>query len=472
MLSLTLASTHRTLSRRDGRVVVGCDVCPSGRQQAASLIFARYDHLWFAHSIATESVRCNDKQPLPFQPVADGEVWEASGERFLLQIESEPIEAEVPRSEDFSCRIKLSISSDSSKIYSIQPPSIVIGRALFCDVRVDDPRMAPQQAMICKVNGQWYFHDLTCGGGEYGFDGFELIATGEIRQLGRSRLEFILQKTAPAPAIVSSVTEEFIPGRTSVVAESTEAEKSAVSEDTGDGRGETSETGPMPLSMASRTENSPPVSTTVNTTADVAKSGPDSTMTVRALPESDENGNSGNRQEAVPDENVRAAAQTCLNLITSISQLRTLRRLSVWEQLRRKFNVWLGIRRAEKTFLERRRIKAFEELQTLIMLVPFDKSLMLTLARMCELSGLEDHCLHVLRILNERSPNDHIVLRSLARITLHLSEREPSYARKSEAYWKKVQELCPEEKRDIEATIRSIQSRMLNCGYKKRHSET
>lgn len=467
MLSLTHVSSQYTLSRRDGRVVIGCDVCLQVRQGMALLIFARYDHLWFAHAVATESLQCNGKQPLLLQPVANGDVWDVSGERLLLQIEEESPEPEIPLSHDSLCEIRLIISADTSRVYPIQPPSVVIGRALFCDIRIDDRGMAPQQAMVCKVNGQWYVHDLTCGGGEFGFQGFELISNREIRHIGGSRLEFILHKVAPPPASVFNAAE----GIRNELKQRNEPPLTSGSEVAAGNGVKTLKSDRAARLIASPVLYSAAVSTTQDHAARITNSGSDSTVVAAHQMSSVDNRNKVVEKEAIRDEKVRAAAQNCLNLIASLGQLRVARCRPVWEQLQRRIKVWYGIRKAEQTFLENRRIQAFENLQTLIMVFPFEKALLLTLARMCEHSGLQDQCLHVLRILNERTPNDHIVLRSLARITLFLSEREPAYARKSEAYWRKVQELCPDEKRAIDATIRGIQSRMLSCGYKKRSPE-
>ena len=120
---------------------------------------------------------------------------------------------------------------------------------------------------------------------------------------------------------------------------------------------------------------------------------------------------------AVPDEQCRAAAQAAFNLLASFSQMRPQRPRFFIDRWRNLAGVWTGIRTVEDACLEMRWSQAFEELQPLIRRAPFDKTLLLTFARMCEYSQFPDLCLQVLQILNQQYPNDHVVLRGLARIT-------------------------------------------------------
>lgn len=465
MLTLTSLSTRQQVSRRDGRLVIGRDFPLCLVTHSTPLIFARYDDRWIAHPLDATTVCCNGKTIRSAQVVVNGDLWEASGEKFQTQLVWEPTDQPTnpnsPRQKS-SCKIRVSHSENNSKIYRLPKPEIVIGRSEFCDVQIDDPRCEPRQLLICCVAGFWYLHDLSRGGGDDGFQGFLPIHDGEAVKIGRHKLEFLIHQQVLVPAEPhtpdhppkqdgSPPPPAAAPGPAIVDAETVSCE----SYDTGKLPGisppkvdaaASAAVDPAPSEHAQSLEKDPHI--------------PATTAQHPAIDEPD-------FPAAVPDEQCRAAAQAAFNLLASFSQMRPQRPRFFIDRWRNLAGVWTGIRTVEDACLEMRWSQAFEELQPLIRRAPFDKTLLLTFARMCEYSQFPDLCLQVLQILNQQYPNDHVVLRGLARITQCLGGQDPAQAKKAERYWRKVQQLCPAESREIENTIRTIQVSHIKSNQRK-----
>jgi hypothetical protein len=429
MLTLTALSTHQQVSRRDGRLVIAHDFPLHLADHTAALIFARYDDRWIAHPLDTSTVFCNQEPTRSAQVVMDGDLWEAAGEKFQTQLTREPSDQSAgtpPLRTKSSCKIRVSHSENKSRIYRLPKPEITIGRSRACDIQVEDSRFEAQHLLICCVAGFWYMHDLSRGGGDDGFHGFFLIRNGEGVRIGLHRLEFVIQQRVSDPAGADTETSTGDSNETRGFPETPSSEEDSAKNDNG---------GP-----------------------DLAPS-----VTVSPLPATQETP----ATSVVPDDPCRTAAQTSFNLLFSFSRMRGRRPRFSLDRWRSRLVVWRGVQRVEDAFLEMRWIQAFEELQPLIRKAPFDRSLLLTFARMCELAQLPDLCLQVLQILNQQYPDDHIVLRGLARITQFLGEQDQPLAKRAERYWKHVQQLCPAESREIESTIRTIQLSLMTSRQRR-----
>ena len=155
------------------------------------------------------------------------------------------------------------------------------------------------------------------------------------------------------------------------------------------------------------------------------------------------------------DEELTAAAQTVFNTAKA-------RQLMVARTTGRLQNITSGITlagqlaQAEMDFVEGRRLLAFERMKALMRDNPWSRSLLMSFARMCDCVRLHTLCLNTLKLIQRQSPNDIVVLKSIARVSFLLASQEPQYFKLSIMYWKQVQNLCPQEHHEITTTIRNI----------------
>lgn len=155
------------------------------------------------------------------------------------------------------------------------------------------------------------------------------------------------------------------------------------------------------------------------------------------------------------DEEFSSAAQDAFNTAKA-RQLMVPRTDGVLHRITSAINLAARLSDAEFDFVEGRRLLAMERMKTLLKDLPWNRSLLMSFARMCDSGGLHSLCLHTLNLVHRQMPEDVVVLKSMARICLLLARHEPRYFELSIKYWKRVQVLCPQEHHQIIATIRNV----------------
>jgi|GEM_PF-6336227 len=155
------------------------------------------------------------------------------------------------------------------------------------------------------------------------------------------------------------------------------------------------------------------------------------------------------------DEVLSAAAQDVFNTAKA-RQLMVARTSGVLQSLTSGIKLAARLARLEEDFVDGRRLLALERMKSLLRDFPWNRSLLMSFARMCDSGGLPNLCLHTLNLVHRQLPNDVVVLKCMARISFLLARHEPRYFELSIKYWKRVQVLCPQEHHQITSTIRNI----------------
>ncbi len=155
------------------------------------------------------------------------------------------------------------------------------------------------------------------------------------------------------------------------------------------------------------------------------------------------------------DDELAAAAQDVFNTLKA-RQLIVPRIAGILHSLTSAIKLAAPLSLAEQDFTEGRRLLAMARIKTLLQDLPWNRSLLMSFARMCDCAGLHNLCLHTLNLIHRQRPDDVVVLKSMARISFILARHEPRYFELSIKYWKRVQPLCPQEHLQITTTIRNI----------------
>ncbi len=414
MLSLTSTRTGRQFQAQDGRVLVGsasfCDVAVPTSRTPATLIFARYDGGWLVHDLQSQGILRNGEptgQPIHMSfPVENGDIWTIGSEALQVHLSDEPVHPGLSGSLNSQCQVVVTESNGRKATIEFTKPATVIGAALYCDMPYpDEPRLEPQHFLVVSANGVWYLHSLISGGGSDGWQGFFRIDHRDSFDVGQLKFVFRLparQKPDSAQAKPDTPTAPFVGNR--MPAESAGH--------------------PVPVAQVDTNPNQ-------------------SLLTSQQF------------QSSRIDPEVRQAAQDVLNKIKSL-RLRPDPFRNPFSEFAARIRVWSKLPAVEQRFHKNERIHAFDEIGRLVEQVPWDRTLLLTFVRMCDAAGLDTICFHALRQMAQKDPRDPVVMRSLARISRHLAQEEPTYYSRSIRYWRDVLSQCPEDSRAIEDTIRGI----------------
>ncbi len=160
------------------------------------------------------------------------------------------------------------------------------------------------------------------------------------------------------------------------------------------------------------------------------------------------------------DDELVASAQDIFNTIKA-RQLVVPPTAGMFEKLSRGLRQAGELAGSETDFVEGRRLRALSRLKKLLSESPWNRSLLMSFARMCDIAGLLNLCLQTLNLVHRQLPKDVVVLKSMARVSLQLAKNEPRYYELSTRYWKRVQSLCPQEHHQITTTIRNISAEQL-----------
>lgn len=155
------------------------------------------------------------------------------------------------------------------------------------------------------------------------------------------------------------------------------------------------------------------------------------------------------------DEELAAAAQDVFNTAKA-RQLMVPRTSGALQSLISGIKLAATLSRVEGDFMEGSRLRAMDRMKILLRESPWNRSLLMSFARMCDSGAMHNLCLHTLNLVHRQLPDDVVVLKSMARVSFLLARHEPRYFELSIRYWKRVQTLCPHEHNQITATIRNV----------------
>ena len=128
---------------------------------------------------------------------------------------------------------------------------------------------------------------------------------------------------------------------------------------------------------------------------------------------------------------------------------------SGWSPIARFRNIQ-RLAKAEAEFVEGRQLAALNTIEELIASDPWNRQLILAFVRMCDVAGLHQLVLRTLGLLYRQNHDDVVVVKSMARVCFQLAGTDAQYFQVCIRYWRRVQELRPDERRAIESSIRSI----------------
>ena len=418
MLSLTCRHSGQETRLHDGRIVMGgaafCDIRVKNGSQQAVIIFAKYNSTWIAHNLLGESILKNGEPFRDRSNVSTGDIWQIGSSEYQ-SIVWEEVHDPVPPTKNLSeCTLIVRGQHGDPLVFPVAKVETIIGSALYCDLSITEPRMKSQHFLVVSANGIWFLHSLLSGGGIDGQDGFSRIAHDDVVQVGRTRLEFRIRSR-------ESNTLKKLDSYDSATASKKLAVKNAEK--------------PTPQTSVPLERRIP--QSFVETAPDVA------TQTAHAP------------APIIVDAEVLRAAQGVLNRVKAL-HLSPRRSDGVLGDLKRRIVIWSELPHVETAFLLNAKISAFEKIGGLLEKDPWDRYLLMTFIRMCDLAGLDDICFHALRLLAQQEPTNDGVTRSLARLSRHMAGKEPTYFSKAIRYWKLLKQQSPSEESAIESTIRQI----------------
>jgi len=163
------------------------------------------------------------------------------------------------------------------------------------------------------------------------------------------------------------------------------------------------------------------------------------------------------------DNAVREAAQNVYTRLKQSLRFRPRERAGVVAYLSRRITCWRSLSAVEEAFMENARVHAFTMIGSTLEQDPWDRTLILTFIRMCDVAGLDELCYRTLLLLVELDSKDLVAIRSLARICRHLGRREPSFYRKSIGYWRRMKKIrfpTEEDENENKLEIRAIEQKI------------
>ena len=393
---------------------------------------------WILYTLHEDPIRCNGVPVHNRCEAHVGDVWEIGPNRFQVDLTGEPEAARASAAPAPHCR--MIAEAGSHRLPVSCPEDALIGSAHDCDITLPAATgVAARHCLAAVSAGTWHLVDLTgIGGLRNGepWSGLTELAHGDIVQLGPLRLSLSLTPRAITQTILnpsSRMGSEPPPRNAS--APKPEPPKPPVSQPRAAPPGPVARP-PVP-SGPSRPAEPQPIPPAAHSAEAADASAPHESQrfdwaTRKLAQELYLYLRSTHAARAVPSTDLR----------TALRWLQTLREA----------------RRAEELFVRGEQETAIRELTRLLEADPWNRSLLLVFSRMCDASGFDDLCLHVLRLMQVIWPADEVVGRALARLCQHLGGTDPRYLKQSAQLWERIS-LRSQTPEAIQATVRELVER-------------
>jgi hypothetical protein len=397
-------------------------------------VAVRYTDYWMLHNLHDVPVRCNGLDVEHCMVVSDGDRWEVGPFTATVLLENESTIS--PKAHDRGQLCTLTITDAQGSIEYELRRDALIGHAPDCEILLPPQRrLKPKHCLLTCQGNRWHLIDLTGRGGirkRIHWDEWIILNDGDEITLEPLRIAVRL-RLPPTRQRSPEATIDFLGGPP-------EDEPSPGGSWSSDAEGtRASPEGAPPLAKAPAIEPESP-SRPETAAIDVAP-------TQTALPVRDQ-------------RKVREVAQSTYNMVKSTHLLHARPKRSLG-LLRLRLHSLIACRHVEDDFLGGNTERAFRAMAHLLERDAWNRSLLMTFARMCDAAGFDELCLYVLIRMHQLDPDDSVVNRSLARICGHLGVKTDSrFLGKSIEFWNLVCRQHPEEADAIQLTIDTLKSEL------------